>query len=72
MYLTYLAEATREALEDTLHVATVLHGDEAGVVLLIDPNKKVLGVVVPKLNNPSRHFKNDFCWLVSDNLSLNP
>jgi len=35
-----------EAGEDSLDVATLLHGDDTGLVLLIDPEKEGLGVIV--------------------------
>jgi len=35
-----------EAGEDSLNVATLLHGDDTGLVLLIDPEKEGLGVIV--------------------------
>lgn len=43
----YLFQSTAEPLKDTLHVATLLHGDHPGVVLLINPNEKCLLIVVP-------------------------
>merc|ERR1719310_770195 len=35
-----------EAGEDSLDVATFLHGDDTGLVLLVDPEKEGLGVIV--------------------------
>jgi len=35
-----------KAREDSLDVATLLHGDDTGLVLLIDPEKEGLGVIV--------------------------
>ena len=43
---TYLIDALTEALEHCEHVSTLLHGYESGVVLLVDPDKEVLLVVV--------------------------
>ena len=44
---SYLFEAFAEPLKDSLHVASLLHGDDPGVILLIDPNQECLVVVVP-------------------------
>jgi hypothetical protein len=35
-----------ESLEDGVNVITLFHGDNSGVVLLVDPDKEVLGLVV--------------------------
>jgi len=35
-----------EASEDSLDIASLLHGDDTGLVLLIDPHKEGLGVIV--------------------------
>ena len=43
----HFVQSLGEALEDTLDVASFLHGDDAGVVFLVDPNKEVLLVIVP-------------------------
>lgn len=43
----YLFEASAEPLKHSLHVATLLHRDDAGVVLLINPYQEVLFIVVP-------------------------
>lgn len=43
----YLLEASAEPLEDSLHVPSLLHGDDPGVILLINPNQKCFVVVVP-------------------------
>lgn len=43
-----LFESSAEPLKHSLHVATFLHGDDPGVVLLIDPDQKGLLVVVPE------------------------
>merc|ERR1719209_2599629 len=42
-----LGQALAETLEDTLDVAALLHGDDAEMVLLVDPDQEGLGVVVP-------------------------
>jgi len=39
-------DATGQALEDTLDVTALLHGDDASLILLIDPDKEGLGLVV--------------------------
>jgi len=39
-------DTSGEALEDLLDVAAVLHGDDAELILLIDPDEEGLGVVV--------------------------
>lgn len=50
MYLApHLFESAAEPVKDPLHVATLLHGDDAGVVLLIDPDEERLLVVVPEV-----------------------
>lgn len=43
----YLFESSAESLEHSLHVASLLHGDDSGVVLLIHPDQEGLLVVVP-------------------------
>merc|ERR1712088_421738 len=40
-------EAVAPAGKDLFHVAALLHGDDADVVLLVDPDEEVFGVVVP-------------------------
>merc|ERR1719232_1525977 len=35
-----------EASEDTLDISSLLHGDDAGLVLLVDPHEEGLGVIV--------------------------
>jgi len=42
-----LSQTTSEAAEDLLHVATLLHGDDTNMILLINPDKEVLVIVVP-------------------------
>jgi len=39
-------DATCQPLEDTLDVAALLHGDDAELILLVDPDKEGLGIVV--------------------------
>jgi len=39
-------DATCQSLKDTLDVTTLLHGDDAELILLVDPDKEGLGVVV--------------------------
>lgn len=43
----YLLQANAKPLEDLLHVATLLHGDDTEVILLVHPHKEGLVVVVP-------------------------
>lgn len=43
----YLLEASAEPVEDSLHVASFLHGDDPGVILLINPDQESLLIVVP-------------------------
>lgn len=43
----HLLQADTESPEDLSHVATLLHWDDAQVILLIDPDQKGLVVVVP-------------------------
>ena len=35
-----------EAGEDSLDIASLLHGDDTGLILLVDPHKEGLGVIV--------------------------
>jgi len=42
-----LLESITEALEHPLDVSSLLHGDDTGMVLLVDPDKEVLVLVVP-------------------------
>merc|ERR1719342_632512 len=42
-----LGQALAETLEDSLDVTTLLHGDDAEMVLLVDPDQEGLGIVVP-------------------------
>ena len=50
----HLFQACAEAVKHSLHVASLLHRDDPGVVLLIDPDEEGLRVVVPEW----RWFKN--------------
>lgn len=43
----YLLQASTEPLEDLLHVASLLHGNDTQMILLIHPHKEGLVVVVP-------------------------
>merc|ERR1719215_735698 len=40
------SDAAGEASEDTLDISSLLHGDDAGLVLLVDPHEEGLGGVV--------------------------
>jgi len=42
-----LGKTLAEASEDTLDITTLLHGDNAEMILLVDPDQEGLGVVVP-------------------------
>jgi len=42
-----LGQALAETTEDTLDVTALLHGDDAEMILLVDPDQEGLGVVVP-------------------------
>lgn len=44
----HLFQPPAEPLKDSLHVASFLHGDDAGVILLIDPNEEGFLMVVPE------------------------
>ena len=44
----HLFEASAEPLKHSLHVASLLHGYDPRVVLLVDPDQEVLLVVVPE------------------------
>lgn len=48
--LLYLFESSAESLKHSLHVASLLHGDDPGVVLLIHPDQEGLLIVVPEGN----------------------
>jgi len=39
-------DATGQSLEDTLDVTALLHGDDTGLILLVDPDQEGLGLVV--------------------------
>lgn len=45
--ITYPSKAITEPFEDFLHVTTLLHGDDTEMILLIDPYKESLAVIVP-------------------------
>lgn len=45
---TDLFETSAEPFKHSLHVPSFLHGDDSGVVLLVDPDQEVLFVVVPE------------------------
>ena len=49
---SYLCEAGAEAVEHFLHVASLLHGDDPEVVLLVDPHQEGLALVVPEETEP--------------------
>lgn len=49
----YLLQADTEASEDLLHVASLLHGDDTQVILLVHPDQEGLVVVVPRGIKPS-------------------
>lgn len=49
---THLLQAHAEAAENLLHVASLLHGDHAEVVLLVHPHQEAFIVVVPKKGQP--------------------
>jgi len=42
-----LGKTLAETLEDTLDITALLHGDDAEMILLVDPDQEGLGVVVP-------------------------
>ncbi len=43
---TNLLDSLGQAGEDTLDISSLLHGDDAGLVLLVDPHEEGLGVIV--------------------------
>lgn len=45
--MRYLCQADAEASEDLLHVASLLHGDDTQVILLVHPDQEGLVVIVP-------------------------
>lgn len=60
-----LYQASAEALKHSLYVASFLHGDDTGVILLIDPHKEGLLMIVPRrrLQQFSAINKADPFWL---------
>jgi len=60
-----LVQTVAPSGEGLLHVAILLHGNNSDVVLLVDPNEKVLGGVVPDASATwpvSRHAGADQEW----------
>lgn len=47
MWSSYLLQANAESLEDLLHVATLLHGNDTQMVLFIHPDQEGFVVIVP-------------------------
>jgi len=43
----YRGDTLTEPVKDRLHVAALLHGDDTGVVLLVNPDQEIFLVVVP-------------------------
>ena len=43
----HLFQACAEAVKHSLHVASLLHRDDSGVILFIDPDQEGLRVVMP-------------------------
>ena len=43
----HFIETVTEAIEHCPHVSALLHRDDARVILLVDPNKEILVLVVP-------------------------
>lgn len=67
---TYFVQANTEAPEDLFHVATLLHGDYAEVVLLVYPDQEGLLIVVPeggKNSVPNQYFEG--CPNISNHVS---
>lgn len=57
----YFVQANAEASEDLLHVATLLHGDDTEVVLLVHPDQEGLLFIVPeKISVPNYSKKESF------------
>lgn len=57
-FMRYLCQADAEASEDLLHVASLLHGDDTQVILLVHPDQEGLVVIVPggkQFNSLSLH-----------------
>ena len=44
---SHLLESRAESVKHGFHVSTLLHRDDASVILFIDPNKEVLSLVMP-------------------------
>ena len=42
-----LGEAITEACEDLLHIASLLHRDDSGVIFLVHPDEEILLLIVP-------------------------
>lgn len=55
VFVRHLLQADAEASEDLLHVASLLHGDDTQVILLIHPDQEGLVLVVPRLKMNAKH-----------------
>lgn len=58
----YLFESVAKSLKHSLHVAALLHGDNSGVVLLIDPDQEGLIIVVPEEKKTRKLLVFHYCW----------
>ena len=45
--MTYSGKGAAETLEDSFHVAVLLHGDDTTMILLVDPDQEGLVVIMP-------------------------
>lgn len=68
----YLFESPAEPLKHPLHVTAFFHGDDAGVVFLIDPYQESFLIVVPaeqgfriKFRQTTREQTNKWGWKLS-------
>merc|ERR1712198_47467 len=53
-------DSTGKTGEDSLDVSSLLHGDDTGLILLIDPHKEGLGVIVEDSTTLGLNVANNF------------
>lgn len=55
---TYLFKTSAEPFKHSLHISSFFHGYDPRVVLLIDPDQKVLLIVVPETIKRAEYHSN--------------
>jgi hypothetical protein len=55
-YNTYRCKALAEPGEYFLHVSSLFHGDDAAVILLVNPDQEGLLVVVPGVDGDDQGY----------------